>query len=122
MLSQLGIAGFGESMLRASEWLGIEGDRARLRIPADARELFSEPFQQRAATLLSARLNRRIMGLDIEWTDPVSATPAQVLEQRAAARLAQAKLDFANEPTVKWLAETFDAQVDESTVTPKGDQ
>lgn len=121
LLSELGMAGFGESMLRASEWLGMDGSRARLRIPEDARDLFSEPFQQRAATLLSQRLQRPVTGLAIEWTQPQSATPAEVLKERAAQRLQRAQAAFANEPSVQWLVDNFDGQVDPQSIVPKGD-
>ena len=121
LLESSGIGGMALSTLRQGEMLGIQGSRIQVRLPKDCESLFMDHHQDDAAAVIAQQLGQSVRGFDIEWATPQGETPNTILQQRAAARLAQAKVEFNNEPTVQWLADQFGAVVDESSVAPRSE-
>jgi len=121
VLESSGLGGMALSTLRQGQVLGLTDARIQLRLPKDCETLFMDHHRDDALQALGQQLGQRLRGFEIEWGPVSGPTPNDVLAQRAAARLEQAKIDFSQEPAVQWLVDQFGAQIDESSVAPRSE-
>ena len=92
-----------------------EGSLLRLRLSPSHKQLTASGVKQKLQEALSAYCRDSIR-LDIELVDPEGDTPATVEQKEAEARRRAAVQAIENDPNVRALCETFDAEVDRTSV------
>ena len=120
-LEASGIGGMALSTLRRGQVISIQDQTATLRLPPDCESLFMDHHRDDAMAALSASDMGPVRRLEILWEPVAGDTPNTVLEKRAAARLAHAKETFNGEPVVQWLADTFEAAVQDASIEPRSE-
>jgi DNA polymerase III subunit gamma/tau len=113
----LGLEGFAKQLARHCDWQGREGTRIRLRLDPVAARLLQEDRRAAIERALAAQLGEHIE-LSIEVGAEAVASPAQLTQQRDAARQGAAEAAIENDASVRAFKEVFGASVRPGSIQP----
>jgi DNA polymerase III subunit gamma/tau len=113
----LGLEGFAKQLARNCAWAGREGAQVRLRLDPAAGRLLQEDRRAALERALSAQLGEPIE-LRIEVGAEPVASPAQLTQQRDAARQGAAEAAVENDARVRAFKEVFGAAVRPGSIQP----
>lgn len=111
------LAGRVKQLAQHCEWVALEANAVRLRLPPAQKHLLAKPVQDKLEAELSAQLGRALR-LSIEIAEADSATPAQRNRDEQRQRQSNALAAIEADPAVRKAIELFGAAIDVSTVAP----
>ena len=115
LIRELGLSGLLRELAQHCAWLGLDGERVRLRLDPLHRSLRE---QRGLPERLQAELSRhfgRPLRLELEIGE-VADTPARRDQAEKARRHAEAVAALESDPFVRELIERFDASLDVASV------
>ena len=115
------LAGMALATLSQGEVVSLDAEVLTLRLPPESQTLFMDHHRDDALSALTQGLGMKIRSLNIEWAPVQGKTPNDILHERAAIQLQNAKDDFRAEPLVQWLSQNFDGEVQEASVEPRSE-
>ena len=115
------LAGMALATLSQGEVLSLDAEVLTLRLPPESQTLFMDHHRDDALSALTQGLGMKIRSLNIQWAPVQGKTPNDILHERAAIQLQNAKDDFRAEPLVQWLSQNFDGEVQEASVEPRSE-
>jgi DNA polymerase-3 subunit gamma/tau len=110
LLAQLKLGGQARMLAVHSELEGVDGDRLRLRVPAEHKHLAEKSYQDKLREALGTHFGRA-MQLSVSLVDGAANTPVRQQNEARAARQIEAETAIANDPFVQDLVQQFDARV-----------
>jgi DNA polymerase-3 subunit gamma/tau len=110
LLAQLKLGGQARMLAVHSELESVDGDRLRLRVPAEHKHLAEKSYQDKLREALGTHFGRA-MQLSVSLVDGAANTPVRQQNEARAARQVEAETAIANDPFVQDLVQQFDARV-----------
>ncbi len=110
LLAQLKLGGQARMLAVHSELESVDGDRLRLRVPAEHKHLAEKSYQDKLREALGTHFGRA-MQLSVSLVDGAANTPVRQQNEARAARQLEAETAIANDPFVQDLVQQFDARV-----------
>jgi DNA polymerase-3 subunit gamma/tau len=115
IIEQLSLSGLARQLAVNSLPIAREDSRVRLRLSPSHKQLTASGVKQKLQTALSTYCGEPV-SLDIELAEPKGDTPATAERKDAQARQQEALRAIERDPNVRALCETFDAEIDRSSV------
>ena len=114
----LGLDGFAKQLARNCAWAGREGATLRLTLDTRAQRLLQEDRRAAIERALAAQLGEAIKLVIEITTDAAVASPAQITQQRDAAKQAAAEAAVENDASVRAFKDVFGATVRPGSIQP----
>lgn len=115
LAAQLPVTGLAAELARQSEWVGLDGNRVRLRVAI--RTLAETSAQSRLCTVLSEHFGT-VVQLHVDWGSTGDDTAHAVAQAQRAALQQQAEQAVQTDPFVMTLIKHFDARVIADSIRP----
>ena len=117
LVAELSLAGLTRELAANCSLTGVDGDHLDLVLAPQHEQLRAPGLAAKLEQALAARLGRRVR-LRFHIATPSADTPASRERRDAAERHASAVRAIEEDPGVRALCETFDAEIDASQVRP----
>ena len=117
LVTRLKLGGMAKMLAQHCELKSWDGDGLLLCVPEEHRHLGDKSFQEKLKTTVSEHFGKPLK-IDITIGEVSGMTPAQIENREKQTRQAEAVASIEQDPTVRELVETFDAQIVESSIKP----
>jgi DNA polymerase-3 subunit gamma/tau len=117
LVAALPVQGLVRELAARSEWVGVVGDRIRLRVPTQS--LLATGSVERLEAALSSHFGRALrLDLEVGAASQASATAAGRAEQARSDRQRLAESSIRADPVVRKLLDEFGATIDPDSIRP----
>jgi len=117
LVATLKLGGMAKMLAQHCELKGWDGDCLMLCIPEEHRHLSDKSFQDKLKATVTEHFGKPVR-IDITVGQISGMTPVQIENREKHSRQADAVASIEQDPTVRELVETFDAQIVESSIKP----
>jgi len=117
LVATLKLGGMAKMLAQHCELKSWDGDCMMLCIPEEHRHLSDKSFQDKLKTTVTEHFGKPVR-IDITVGQISGMTPVQIENREKQSRQADAVCAIEQDPTVRELVETFDAQIVESSIKP----
>ncbi len=117
LVASLKLGGMAKMLAQHCELKSWDGDCLMLGIPEEHRHLSDKSFQDKLKAAVAEHFSKPVK-IDITVGQVSGMTPVQIENREKQSRQADAVASIEQDPTVRELVETFDAQIVESSIKP----
>ncbi|MFA7240946.1 MAG: DNA polymerase III subunit gamma/tau [Sulfuricellaceae bacterium] len=117
LVARLKLGGMAKMLAQHCELKSWDGDTLALCVPEEHRHLTEKSYQEKLKTTVGEHFGQSIK-IDIALGQVTGMTPAQIGNREKQVRQAEAVASIEQDPFVREMLDTFDAQVIESSIKP----
>jgi len=116
-VATLKLGGMAKMLAQHCELKSWDMDTLMLGIPEEQRHLSDKSFQDKLKATVAEHFGKPVR-IEITVGQVSGMTPVQIENQEKQSRQADAMASIEQDPTVRELVDTFDAQIVESSIKP----
>jgi DNA polymerase-3 subunit gamma/tau len=117
LVARLKLGGMAKMLAQHCELKSWDGEAMALCVPEEHRHLTEKSYQEKLKTSVIEHFGKPIK-IDIAVGQITGMTPAQIGNREKQARQEEALASIEQDPFVREMVDTFDAQIIESSIKP----